>query len=349
MGSGARGRPGARPGAARRLVAGRRRRRLHARRRSRLAGPALRAVVRRRALDGGRHARRRAGVRVARRARRRCSTPCAAAAAAASASSPRWRSQLFPVTTVYGGDLTYRADDAAEVLDAVVALGRRRTRRADVERRAAERAGRAFVDHRARLLERPGRTRAAPCSTAGGGRCHRSSTAGASSASRTSPRSPPIRSSRRPASSRAAGWRPRPATPSRPPSAPRWPRPRSPADGPPVLRYCEVRHAGGAVATSPQRSSSSMGNRDHAFLLHLVGVADGRHDVAAIARHQDATRAALGAELSARELPQRARRCGPGRRGGVVHRRRRPGGHRRRGGRRSTPTDVLRFGVRPHL
>ena len=72
------------------------------------------------------------------------------------------------------------------------------------------------------------------------------------------------------------------------------------ADGPPVLRYCEVRHAGGAVATSPRRSSSSMGNRDHAFLLHLVGVADGRHDVAAIARHQDATRAALGAELSAR-------------------------------------------------
>ena len=47
-------------------------------------------------------------------------------------------------------------------------------------------------------------------------------------------------------------------------------------------------------------SSSSMGNRDHAFLLHLVGVADGRHDAAAIARHQDATRAALGAELSAR-------------------------------------------------
>ena len=34
----------------------------------------------------------------------RCSTPCAAAAAAASASSPRWRSQLFPVTTVYGGE-----------------------------------------------------------------------------------------------------------------------------------------------------------------------------------------------------------------------------------------------------
>ena len=72
------------------------------------------------------------------------------------------------------------------------------------------------------------------------------------------------------------------------------------ADGSPVLRYCEVRHAGGAVATSPQRSSSSMGNRDHPFLLHLVGVADGRHDVAVIARHQDATRAALGAELSAR-------------------------------------------------
>jgi hypothetical protein len=41
-----------------------------------------------------------------------------------------------------------------------------------------------------------------------------------------------------------------------------------------------------------------MGNRDRAFLLHLVGVADGHHDATSIARHQDATRAALGAELT---------------------------------------------------
>jgi len=71
-------------------------------------------------------------------------------------------------------------------------------------------------------------------------------------------------------------------------------------DGPPLLRYCEVRHAGGAVATSPRRASSSMGNRDGAFLLHLVGVADRHHDEAAIAAHQAATRSALGGELSAR-------------------------------------------------
>jgi FAD/FMN-containing dehydrogenase len=71
-------------------------------------------------------------------------------------------------------------------------------------------------------------------------------------------------------------------------------------EGPARLRYCEVRHAGGAVATSTRRATSSMGNRDGAFLLHLVGVADGHHDAAAIARHQAATRLALGAELSAR-------------------------------------------------
>ena len=43
-----------------------------------------------------------------------------------------------------------------------------------------------------------------------------------------------------------------------------------------------------------------MGNRDHTFLLHLVGVADRQHDAGSIARHQEATKAALGAELSDR-------------------------------------------------
>lgn len=71
-----------------------------------------------------------------------------------------------------------------------------------------------------------------------------------------------------------------------------------PADGPPVLRSCEVRHAGGAVATGPQRMDSSMANRDAAFLVVLVGEVDGHHDVGTIAAHQAACVDALGEHLS---------------------------------------------------
>jgi len=70
--------------------------------------------------------------------------------------------------------------------------------------------------------------------------------------------------------------------------------------GGPVLRYCEIRHAGGAIASSARRSGSSMGNRDGAFLLHLVGLVDDDHDAAAITRHLDATKAELGPHLSRR-------------------------------------------------
>ncbi len=68
----------------------------------------------------------------------------------------------------------------------------------------------------------------------------------------------------------------------------------------PVLRYAEVRHAGGAVATGAGRAGSSMGNRDGAFLVHLVGVVDARHDAAVLARHLRATMEDLGPALSAR-------------------------------------------------
>jgi hypothetical protein len=76
----------------------------------------------------------------------------------------------------------------------------------------------------------------------------------------------------------------------------------APGDGatPPVLRYCEVRQGGGAISRSPHRGDTSMGNRDGAFLLHLVGVADEHHGPDEIARHLDATRASLGSHLSPR-------------------------------------------------
>ena len=43
-----------------------------------------------------------------------------------------------------------------------------------------------------------------------------------------------------------------------------------------------------------------MGNRDGAFLLHLVGVVDDRHDATTIRRHLDAAKVALGTHLSTR-------------------------------------------------
>lgn len=69
---------------------------------------------------------------------------------------------------------------------------------------------------------------------------------------------------------------------------------------PPVLRYCEVRHGGGEIANGPRRAETSMGNRDGAFLLHLVGIVDEHHGADEIERHLAATRDALGPHLSRR-------------------------------------------------
>lgn len=73
-----------------------------------------------------------------------------------------------------------------------------------------------------------------------------------------------------------------------------------PPTGPPMLQLCEIRHAGGAVATGAQRAESSMGNRDAAFLVVLVGVTGTDHDAATVVAHQAACTAALGDHLSGR-------------------------------------------------
>jgi len=73
-----------------------------------------------------------------------------------------------------------------------------------------------------------------------------------------------------------------------------------PVAGPPVVRSCEIRHAGGAVATGAQRPDSSTGNRDASFLLVLVGLIDSHHDATTIADAQAACTAGLGAHPSGR-------------------------------------------------
>ena len=71
------------------------------------------------------------------------------------------------------------------------------------------------------------------------------------------------------------------------------------AEGSPLL-FSEIRHLGGAVATSAGRERSSMGNRDGRFLLQMVGIAGPVHDGPAIRRHQELVKVALGRGLSGR-------------------------------------------------
>jgi len=68
-------------------------------------------------------------------------------------------------------------------------------------------------------------------------------------------------------------------------------------DDPTWQRCAEIRHTGGVVARGRATAPSSMGNRDHQFLLQLVAVTP---DVAAAADALAATKAALGDHLSAR-------------------------------------------------
>jgi FAD/FMN-containing dehydrogenase len=207
--------------------------------------------------------------------------------------------QLFPVTTVYGGDLTYRAEDAADVLEqwsrwvadvpdeltsSVVLLNGPGGRGSTIVRgcwSGPVDAGRALLDEW-RALRPP---------VVDGWGEQRFADLAALSAEPTEPTARLVTGGWLAAAAgqcidRGAGQILAAATFG--------------ADGPPALRYCEVRHAGGAVATSAKRGGSSMGNRDGAFLLHLVGVVDDEHDAATIARHLDATTAALGAHLSDR-------------------------------------------------
>ena len=213
-------------------------------------------------------------------------------------------------------------------------------------------AGRPDVDHRPRLLERRRRRRAGVCSTAGAGRCRQSSTAGASSASRTSPRSAPIPSSRRPRLV-TGGWLATPTGDGIPPAvgatlaAATFAGRRDVARaallrGPPCRRRRRHRCRGGPGrrwATATARSS-----------LHLVGVVDGRHDAAA---HRPPPGRATWTR-SARSC-RRARYLnvldGPARAAAAAtsYRRRRPAPPSPASRRRVDPDRVLRFGVRPHL
>lgn len=65
-----------------------------------------------------------------------------------------------------------------------------------------------------------------------------------------------------------------------------------------AMRYVEIRHAGGAVATADRRRSS-MGNRDNQFHLQLVGVARAA-EATTVGERQGALMAALRPHLSGR-------------------------------------------------
>lgn len=207
--------------------------------------------------------------------------------------------QLFPVTTVYGGDLTYRAEDAADVLEQwsrwVVDVPDELTSSVVLRNGPGGRAstivrgcwsgpidaGRAVLD---------GWRRARPPVVDGWSE-QRLGDLAALGADPTAPAARVV----------TGGWL---ATATghaiEHDVGVTLAAATFGADGPPVLRYCEVRHAGGAVATSARRSGSSMGNRDGAFLLHLVGVVGEGRDATGIARHLASTKDALGAHLSDR-------------------------------------------------
>ena len=177
-------------------------------------------------------------------------------------------------------------------------------------------------------------TTGGPCSTGGGRRCRRSSTAGRempfadlAAISRT-------RSSRCRSSSRAAGC----DDASIAEVGAMLAAATFPATAPPPLRYCEIRHAGGAVATG-DREHSSMGNRDRPFLLHLVGVADAAADDAGDRGATSGRRRRPSAtHLSRPHVPQRPRRRRAPPCAATGHRRRRPRRHRRDVRAASTPT-----------
>ena len=256
--------PGPRSGAARRLVAHRRRGRLGARRRARLAGPPLRPGVRHRALVRGRHARTARCVRTCRdenrelfralrggggssrrghrhgdragAGRRRCtaatSTTRAERAAEVVARYAEWVADAPDELTssVVSTNRTVAGGDRPRLLE------RRPRRRSGAHRRVAGRH--AAGDRRVgRDVRSPTSRRSATTPSI---RCPASSTGGVARPAR--------RRGRRGARRRHVRWRQRLAV------------------------FAEVRHAGGAVAAG-DRAESTMGNRDCPFLLHLVGVA----------------------------------------------------------------------------
>lgn len=68
-------------------------------------------------------------------------------------------------------------------------------------------------------------------------------------------------------------------------------------DGPPPLLFSEIRHLGGAVR-SGDRAHSVLGNRDESFLFHALGLTFSPEMGDALQRHLAALRADLGAHLA---------------------------------------------------
>jgi hypothetical protein len=73
-----------------------------------------------------------------------------------------------------------------------------------------------------------------------------------------------------------------------------------PSDGPPVLMFSEIRHVGGGALARGDRASTTLGHRDMAFVFHSLGVPMGELDPAALTAYHEATTAALGSRFSAK-------------------------------------------------
>ena len=337
VGARPRRRPAARPGAARRLVDRRRRRRLHARRRARLAGPALRPGVRRGALVRGRHTGRRArpgppatSTRAVPRPPRRRGAP--------SASSPRWRSSCSRwqrSTPATCGTRPRRPPTWSPL----VGMGGRRSRRADLERRARRAPRRRRRRVRARLLVRRRRRRArvldswrAACRrSTRGGRCRsprsrRSAATHEPSRNVTPAGGSPILSRRRPF-----------------PRGRRQPRHHD-VHRAAWRRYAEIRHAGGAVARGRARApsrrwatattSSSSSSRRRCRRTTVAAATERRRR----RRRRSASGSPARTYLNGLDGPARCAR------GGDVDRRRRPR-HDRYAAPTIDPAGILRYGV----
>jgi hypothetical protein len=75
-----------------------------------------------------------------------------------------------------------------------------------------------------------------------------------------------------------------------------------PVGGPPPVIFSEVRHIGGAVARG-DRAASSFGGRDHEFLFNTIGIAPTPEAAEALAAHHAGTREALASHLAERVYP----------------------------------------------
>ena len=69
-----------------------------------------------------------------------------------------------------------------------------------------------------------------------------------------------------------------------------------PQGGPPLLMFAEVRHAGGAIA-SVNPASAAYGNRDARYILEVVGVTPTPEIHAAVCQHIDKLKSELGSHL----------------------------------------------------